>query len=93
MGLAGSLETGLPALARSVAPRQPGKDIDHNWIAPVAHLDLRGSSQWSNTMQFYFAVNNTPNVPPRLKGEAQVHDAQGLAYPIGIRFSNRCRHH
>ena len=65
-----------------------GKDIDHNWIAPVAYLDFRGSYQWTKTTQFYFAVDNAQNIPPHPEGGAQVYDELGRAYRIGFRFSN-----
>jgi outer membrane receptor protein involved in Fe transport len=65
-----------------------GKDIDHNWIAPVAYLDLRGSYQWSNSTQFYLAVDNLQNIPPHPEGGAQVYDELGRAYRIGFRFIN-----
>lgn len=65
-----------------------GVDIDHNWIAPVAYLDLRGSYRWTEKTQLYFAIDNTLNIPPHPEGGAQVYDELGRAFRIGIRFSD-----
>ena len=65
-----------------------GVDIDHNWIAPVAYLDLRGSYQWNDKIQLYLAVDNAMNIPPQQLGGPQVYDELGRAYRFGVRFSD-----
>ena len=69
-----------------------GVDIDHNWIAPVAYLDLRGSYQWTDKTQFYVAVDNTLNTPPGEAGVgnpgAQVYDELGRSFRIGVRLKD-----
>jgi len=74
-----------------------GVDIDHNWIPPVAYLDLRASYQWSPTAQLFFAVDNAMNIPPQIGGTnngstggggAEVYDLLGRSFRFGIRFSD-----
>jgi outer membrane receptor protein involved in Fe transport len=64
-----------------------GIDIDDNWIAPVAYLDLRASYRWTDTIQMFFAVDNTFNTPPAELGGAQVYDQLGRSFRLGVRFS------
>jgi iron complex outermembrane receptor protein len=72
-----------------------GIQIDHNYIAPVAYLDLRGSYQWSPHAQIYFAIDNTMNIPPMIGGTnngstggggAEVYDEIGRSFRFGVRF-------
>ena len=70
-----------------------GVDIDHNWIPPVAYLDLRGSYRWSDRIQLYFAVDNTLNTPPAIGtgsqgGLGQIYDALGRSFRVGVRFDD-----
>jgi len=74
-----------------------GVDIDHNWIPPVAYLDLRASYQWSPKAQFFFAVDNAMNIPPQIGGTnngstggggAEVYDLLGRSFRFGIRLSD-----
>jgi outer membrane receptor protein involved in Fe transport len=70
-----------------------GVDIDHNWIPPVAYLDLRASYQWTNRTQLYFAVDNTLNTPPAMGagsqgGLGQIYDELGRSFRVGVRFSD-----
>lgn len=65
-----------------------GVDIDDNWIAPVAYLDLRASYRWSEQIQMYLAVDNTFNTPPAELGGAQVYDQLGRSFRVGVRFND-----
>ena len=65
-----------------------GVDIDKNGIPPVAYLDLRGSYQWNDNLQFYLAIDNTLNTPPPEEGGGQVFDRLGRAFRLGIRFND-----
>jgi outer membrane receptor protein involved in Fe transport len=74
-----------------------GVDIDHNWIPPVAYLDLRASYQWTPRTQMYFAVDNTMNIPPQIGGTnngstggggAEVYDEIGRSFRFGVRFQD-----
>jgi outer membrane receptor protein involved in Fe transport len=65
-----------------------GVDIDHNWIAPVAYLDLRGSYQWNDKLQFYFAVDNLQNIPPGEIAGPAVYDELGRAFRLGVRLTD-----
>jgi iron complex outermembrane recepter protein len=65
-----------------------GVDIDDNWIAPVAYLDLRGSYQWTDSIRLYLAVDNAFNTPPAELGGAQVYDQLGRSFRLGVRFSD-----
>jgi outer membrane receptor protein involved in Fe transport len=71
-----------------VAPNYvTGVDIDHNWIAPVAYLDLRGSYQWTPRTQLYFAIDNLQNIPPQQLGGPAIYDELGRAFRFGVRFN------
>jgi len=63
-----------------------GVDIDDNWIAPVAYLDLRGSYKWTDATQIFFAVDNVFNTPPAELGGSQVYDQLGRSFRVGVRF-------
>jgi len=64
-----------------------GVDIDDNWIAPVAYLDLRASYRWSEATKIFLAVDNAFNTPPAELGGAQVYDQLGRSFRVGVRFS------
>ena len=83
-----TVQTRYIGSARVAPTYVTGVDIDHNWIAPVAYVDLRGSYQWSDKFQFYVAVDNLQNIPPGEIGGAAVYDELGRAYRIGVRFND-----
>jgi len=83
-----TVQTRYIGSARVAPTYVTGVDIDHNWIAPRAYLDLRGSYQWSDKFQFYLAVDNLQNIPPGEIGGTAVYDALGRAYRIGVRFND-----
>jgi outer membrane receptor protein involved in Fe transport len=65
-----------------------GVGIDKNEIDPTAYLDLRGSYQWTDKIQAYFAVDNTLNTPPQRAGGQAVYDYLGRSFRVGVRFSD-----
>jgi outer membrane receptor protein involved in Fe transport len=70
-------------------------------VDPTAYLDLRGSYNWSENLQFYAAVDNLLNTPPALvpgySGGIQSnggpthsitqYDLLGREVRIGLRFN------
>lgn len=64
-----------------------GNLIDDNTVDPVGYMDLRGSYQWNDTMEFFGAIDNFTDVPRPQDGASAVYDVLGRTYRIGVRFS------
>jgi iron complex outermembrane recepter protein len=74
---------------------QSGVNVDNNDIPWVAYMDLRGSYQWNDHVQFYGTINNANNAPPPLIPSAvgglgtntQIYDGIGRLYSAGVRIT------
>jgi outer membrane receptor protein involved in Fe transport len=69
--------------------------VDDNGIGAVAYLDLRAAWRWTETVQFYGAMDNVGDIsPPTIATtsggnlpNAGVYDVLGRTFRIGVRFS------
>jgi outer membrane receptor protein involved in Fe transport len=70
--------------------------VDDNGIDAVAYLDLRASYRWTDTVQFYGAMDNVADVSPPIVATTSggnlpnsgVYDVLGRTFRIGVRVSN-----
>jgi iron complex outermembrane receptor protein len=72
-----------------------GVDVDNNSVPAVIYGDMRGSYSWNDHIQLYAAVDNLFDAPPPIiasraggSTNAQVYDAIGRSYRIGVRFNS-----
>ncbi len=70
--------------------------VDDNSIGAVAYLDLRASWRWTDTVQFYGAMDNLNDAAPAIVATTSggnlpnsgVYDVLGRTFRIGVRVSN-----
>jgi len=70
-------------------------------VDPTAYLDMRGSYQWNDNIQFYAAIDNLLNIPPQMRPpfsnsvqsnggpihSSTVYDYLGREVRVGVRFN------
>jgi hypothetical protein len=76
-----------------------GVQVDNNSVPQVAYLDLRGTYQWNDALQFYVSVDNVMDTPPPniasysvsnnglSSVNSSIYDVLGRMYHAGFRFS------
>jgi outer membrane receptor protein involved in Fe transport len=70
--------------------------VDDNSVGAVAYLDLRASWRWTDTVQFYGAMDNAADTAPPIiattsggnQPNAGVYDVLGRTFRVGVRVSN-----
>jgi iron complex outermembrane recepter protein len=95
----GTVQTRYLSSAVLVNGWTSGVQVDDNSVPAVAYLDLRGTYQWNDALQFYVSVDNTLDTPPPNIASYSVsnnglstvnpsiYDVLGRMYHAGLRFS------